>query len=51
MADCTHGMPTPASCVECMEDGNLAPPPRPEAETMAGPARAAVYPGQCEAAA
>ncbi len=22
-AECTHGMPTPASCWECMEDGNL----------------------------
>lgn len=30
MADCTHGMPTPAACFECMEDGNLAPPPKPE---------------------
>lgn len=22
-SECTHGMPTPASCWECMEDGNL----------------------------
>lgn len=21
--ECTHGMPTPGSCWECMEDGNL----------------------------
>jgi hypothetical protein len=25
---CTHGMPTPASCRDCMEDGNLPLPPR-----------------------
>ncbi len=23
---CTHGMPSPASCIECMEDGPVAPP-------------------------
>lgn len=32
MADCPHGMPTPAACFECMEDGNLEPPPRPDPE-------------------
>ncbi len=26
MGACTHGMPSPASCWECMEDGNLVPP-------------------------
>lgn len=32
-APCTHGMPTPASCVECMNEGNMpAPPPKPTAE-------------------
>lgn len=25
---CDHGMPTPSSCVSCMEDGNL--PARPQ---------------------
>lgn len=26
---CGHGMPSPASCVECMAEGNLPPAPRP----------------------
>lgn len=48
MADCTHGMPTPASCVDCMDEGNLPPPPRPAPETavMAVTAR---WDGQCRA--
>lgn len=29
MAECTHGMPTPGSCLTCMEDGNLPAAPRP----------------------
>lgn len=29
---CTHGMPTAASCIECMDDGALPPPPAPEPE-------------------
>lgn len=31
---CTHGMPSPSSCYECMEEGNLAPPERPPAPTV-----------------
>lgn len=26
MADCEHGMPNPASCVECMNEGALPQP-------------------------
>lgn len=33
MADCTHGMPTPAACVDCMDEGNL-PAPRREKATI-----------------
>lgn len=25
MTDCPHGMPTPASCMPCMEEGNMPP--------------------------
>lgn len=25
MTACTHGMPTPASCIDCHHDGNLPP--------------------------
>lgn len=28
VTSCSHGMPTPAACVECMEDGNIPPRPR-----------------------
>jgi hypothetical protein len=44
--DCTHGMPTPASCVTCMEDGNLPPAPRPEPDHVVATLRAQ-YEGQC----
>lgn len=27
-ASCPHGMPTPASCLDCMDEGLLPPPPR-----------------------
>lgn len=27
MTDCPHGMPTPASCLDCMDEGNLPPAP------------------------
>lgn len=33
MSDCTHGMPTPASCIDCMAEGNL-PVPRREAPVV-----------------
>lgn len=25
---CTHGMPNPKTCVDCMEDGVMPPPPK-----------------------
>lgn len=47
ITECTHGMPTPASCFECMEDGPVAPPTRNVPETVDGPAFAANWPGEC----
>ena len=44
---CPHGMPSPASCFECMEDGNLPLPPLTVAEEPDGPVSPAVFPGQC----
>lgn len=26
MTPCTHGMPTPLACTECMAEGNIPPP-------------------------
>lgn len=26
ITECTHGMPTPASCVQCMAEGAVLPP-------------------------
>lgn len=40
---CDHGMPTPASCAECMEVGNL-PPTRP---IEAHGSRVAEYESRC----
>lgn len=48
MNACTHGMPTPASCVECMEDGNLPPAPRPEPERVVARCLSG-FGGQCPA--
>lgn len=45
MTACTHGMPSPASCVECMEDGNLPPAPRPTVTVDA--VFIAYYAGHC----
>lgn len=48
MTDCPHGMPSPATCWECMEEGPVAPassrpaPPQPE-----GPVIEARYQSQC----
>lgn len=45
---CTHGMPSPASCIVCMDDGNIALPP--ERTTLlhpAGPAFTARHQGRC----
>jgi hypothetical protein len=43
---CPHGMPAPATCLECMEDGPVAPPAR---WKKVGGAFAASYPGACPA--
>ncbi len=49
MADCTHGMPSPASCYECMEEGNMpAPAPRPASAERDGPTIEARYDGHCK---
>jgi hypothetical protein len=42
---CAHGMPTPASCVECMEDGGLGAPAR--APLTVEATFKARYDGQC----
>lgn len=46
MTACTHGMPSPASCVECMEEGNLPPTPRPEPDHVVATFRAK-FEGSC----
>lgn len=43
---CPHGMPTPASCVECMEDGPVV---EPAAWTSVGEPFYARYGGDCRA--
>lgn len=45
---CTHGMPTPASCTECMFDGNL-----PVAKRRHRVSRTVVaeHPGECRGCA
>lgn len=47
---CTHGLPDPACCTDCMYEGNLTPPPpSAEREHVDPDARAvqAVFPGHC----
>lgn len=45
MRPCDHGMPTPASCIDCMDEGNIAPVRREPVTVEARfPAR---FPGQC----
>lgn len=44
MIPCTHGMPTPLACTECMADGNI-PPARPTGRS--GQPFEARYPGRC----
>lgn len=45
MSDCPHGMPTPASCLDCMTDEGLGVE-RPEPESVAA-TFAARYDGHC----
>lgn len=46
MSGCTHGMPTPASCIECMDEG-LLPPPRRLSAPEIQCTFTARYPGRC----
>jgi len=47
---CTHGMPSPGACFECMEDGNLPPAPAQSPAPQAdGPVITARYDTQCRA--
>lgn len=46
-APCPHGFAKPASCFECMEDGNIDPPARPAPATREGPDIPARYDGHC----
>lgn len=45
--ECTHGMPTPASCVACMLDGNLGPPKKKTEVIQADRSFTASYGGWC----
>jgi hypothetical protein len=45
MTACPHGMPSPASCWECMEEGNLPAAPRPRPPEREGPSFPARYEG------
>jgi len=47
-APCTHGMPTAASCWDCMEDGNLDPPPPPPTPDVAAWMGWARYDDHCD---
>lgn len=40
---CPHGMPTPGSCLDCMDEGLLPPPPKPEPEAADSHAFAGRY--------
>lgn len=46
MTGCPHGMPTPGSCIDCMDEGLLPPPPRPKAPAVVRTLTAR-YPGDC----
>ena len=49
MADhpCPHGMPTPGSCLDCMDEGLLPPPPKPEPETADSHSFSGRYDADC----
>lgn len=46
---CSHGMPTAASCIDCMANGNLAPAPPPAREIRQAdaPRITARHDGEC----
>ena len=46
MTACAHGMPTPLSCLDCMDEGALPPPPKPVLHAT-GPVFIARFDGRC----
>lgn len=44
---CPHGMPTPKACLDCMDEGLLPPPPRPEPERADSPPVTARFDANC----
>lgn len=46
MTTCVHGMPSPTSCIDCMDEGALPPPPKPVLHAT-GPTFTARYGGRC----
>lgn len=51
MTACPHGMPSPASCLTCMEDDGLGPPPAPPPPTVSSRSFTARHPGHCRGCA
>lgn len=47
MSGCDHGMPSPGSCLDCMDEGMLPPPPPPKKPKAIGYRIPARYPGHC----
>jgi hypothetical protein len=47
MTPCPHGMPSPKACTDCMYEGNVEPPARPEPEVGDGPVYVAGLESQC----
>ena len=45
---CPHGMPSPPTCIDCMYEGGVTPPPLPVApeKAVSAPFRA-TYAGRC----
>lgn len=47
MSGCSHGMGAPASCIDCMDEGNLPVPKQPKPTTEF--VFTAAYAGECSA--
>lgn len=47
MTACPHGMPTPGSCVDCMDEGNIPPAPPPTRLAKLGSGFPARHDGHC----